>query len=80
MHAIYQNFRADLFENTISTSHLALNMWESVCVCVLGKVEAKRKFTYIRVMYVSEKCMHQIARINFRFMVNVADDTFSSIY
>lgn len=31
-------------------------------------------------MYVSEKCMHQIARINFRFMVNVADDTFSSIY
>lgn len=26
-----------------------------------------------------EKCMYQIARINFRFIVNVADDTFSSI-
>lgn len=27
----------------------------------------------------NEKCMYQIARINFRFIVNAADDTFSSI-
>lgn len=32
-----------------------------------------------RVSVYNEKCMYQIARINFRFIVNVADDTFSSI-
>lgn len=46
MHAIYQNFRADLFENTISTSHLALNMWESVCVCARKSGSEKKIYVY----------------------------------